>query len=154
MGAMKFRDVIVEMMSMKQARLTARMHRDSPFPVKLPVHFGRDPLQKFLRRRAIESNVDFARVRVDSQLLYFWVPVENSFDSRTDTGEPVHILRWHGNGPRMAQGSGLIEPMSNQQRVETDDSSSNDHDHVFHKIAPLWIDLGLLGEDRLATICV
>jgi hypothetical protein len=51
-------------------------------------------------------------------------------------------------------GSGFIQPMPNQQRVERDDSSSNDHDHVFHKITPLWIDVGLIGDDRLATICV
>ncbi|HVI81834.1 MAG TPA: hypothetical protein VM717_03745 [Chthoniobacterales bacterium] len=82
---MKFQNMVVDMMLVKKGEKTVARHGDPPLSVELLMHAGGNPLQEFVRRRAVKSEINLARGGVDSELLYLWVMRKDPFDLWADT---------------------------------------------------------------------
>ena len=66
---MKFGDMIVQWMSMKQRGSAIGMDGNLPFTVKVLVNLLLNPLQDLFQWRTVKPDVDLSRLGVDSKLL-------------------------------------------------------------------------------------
>jgi hypothetical protein len=81
---MKFQNMIVDVMFVKEWRATVSRDRDSPLAIEFPVDVGGNPLQKPVRRRSVKSEIDLARIGIDPDSLYFRMTREEPFHLRAE----------------------------------------------------------------------
>lgn len=84
MRPMKFQDVFVDVVLVKECRVPVVCDRDPPFSVELTMHFGGEALQKCMRRGSIKTEINLTRARVDSELFNLRMPGKDPLNAWTN----------------------------------------------------------------------